>query len=132
MSANRPAQIRPLTLAELVVLLLVAWTLWAMSAHARLVPLKTAPLVTGSQFQSHPPHACSMGSMHSAVDDTLDGTSVNPTANSRLDRTWAHGVSSRHAVAGRDSGTLARREHKTFRNHTIVTVRTRNGDREGS
>jgi hypothetical protein len=58
MSNSRPARTRPLTVAELLVLLLVAWALWATSASAQLGPIKTAPIATGSPVRGSLPHAC--------------------------------------------------------------------------
>lgn len=104
MSANRPAQIRPLTLAELVVLILLACAIWAMGAHAQLVPIKTAPIATGSQFQLYPSHARGMGGVSLAVDDTLGDALVNPATATRVDGTWAYSAPSHYTITGDDGG----------------------------
>ncbi|MFB6097556.1 MAG: hypothetical protein ABEK84_00265 [Salinibacter sp.] len=104
MSANRPAQVRPLTFGEIVVLLLVAWALWATCAQAQLVPIKTAPIATGSQFQIHPAQTRGMGGLSLAVDDTLGDPFVNPATASRLNGTWAYSAPSHYTITGPDGG----------------------------
>jgi len=104
MSANRPAQIRPITVAELVVLILLAWAIWTVGAYAQLVPIKTAPIATGSQFQLYPSHARGMGGVSIAVDDTLGDAFVNPAAAARLDGTWAYSAPSHYTITGEDGG----------------------------
>lgn len=71
MPPTRPTRTRPLTLSELIVLLLVAWALWAMRAHGQLISGKTAPL---------------------AVDDTPGDAFVSPASASRLSGMWAYGA----------------------------------------
>lgn len=104
MPANRPTGIRPLTLSEIVVLLLLAWAIWAMGAHAQLVPIKTAPVATGSQFQLYPSQARGMGAVSLAVDDTLSDAFENPATAARLDGTWAFSVPSYYTITGPDGG----------------------------
>lgn len=104
MSVNNPTRPRPLTLGEIVVLLLVVWALWAMGAHAQVVPIKTAPVATGSQFQLHPSQARGMGGVHLAVDDTLGDAFVNPATAARLDGTWAYSAPSHYTITGPDGG----------------------------
>jgi len=104
MLPDRPARARPLTLGELVVLLFVAWALWAMGAHAQLVPVKTAPVATGSQFQLYPSHARGMGGVHLAVDDTLGDAFVNPATAARLNGTWAFSAPSHYTITEADGG----------------------------
>jgi hypothetical protein len=104
MLPDRPTRVRPLTLGEFVVLILVAWALWAMSAHAQLVPIKTAPVATGSQFQLYPSHARGMGGVYLAVNDTLGDAFVNPATASRLDGTWAFSAPSHYTITGPDGG----------------------------
>ncbi|MFB6274176.1 MAG: hypothetical protein ABEL51_14910 [Salinibacter sp.] len=104
MLPDRPIRVRPLTLGELVVLILVVWALWAMSTHAQLVPIKTAPVATGSQFQLYPSHARGMGGVHLAVDDTLGDAFVNPAMAARLDGTWAYSAPSHYTITERDGG----------------------------
>jgi len=101
MSVNNPTRPRPLTLGEIVVLLLVVWALWAMGAHAQVVPIRTAPVATGSQFQFHPSRARGMGGVHLAVDDTLGdafATRRRPPGWTRRGRTRRSASSSRTAA----------------------------------
>jgi len=78
MSVNRPVRSRPLTLGELVVLILVAWALWAMSAHAQVGPVEISPVATGSTVHLCPPHAHSTGDVPRAIDGTLGDPVVAP------------------------------------------------------
>ena len=104
MFSSGPIQVRPLTLAESIVLLLVLWALWTMGASAQVIPIKTAPVATGSQFQLHPSHARGMGGVHLAVDDTLGDAFVNPATAARLDGTWAYSAPTHYTITGRDGG----------------------------
>jgi len=76
-----------------------------MGAYGQLIPLKTAPIATGSQFQLYPSHARGMGGVTLAVDDTQGDAFVNPAMAARLNGTWAFSAPpttrSRGATAGR-------------------------------
>ena len=102
--SNPPTRIRPLTPSELIVLILVAWALWGMTAHAQLVPVKTVPLATGSQFQLYPSETRGMGGVTLAVDDTLGDAFVNPATAHRLDGTWAYSAPSHYTITENDGG----------------------------
>ncbi len=56
-------------------------------AHGRLIPLKTAPIASGSQFQLCPSHARGTGGVTLAVDDTLGDAFVNLAMAARLNGT---------------------------------------------
>lgn len=75
-----------------------------MTAHAQLVPIKTVPLATGSQFQLYPSEARGMGGVTLAVDDTLGDAFVNPATASRLDGTWAYSAPSHYTITENDGG----------------------------
>jgi hypothetical protein len=82
-----------------------------MGAYGQLIPLKTAPIATGSQFQLYPSHARGMGGVTLAVDDTQGDAFVNPAMAARLNGTWAENqyvtplggrqLTGRWALAGR-------------------------------
>jgi len=102
MAFNRPTGIRPITVGEILVLLLVAWALWAMSASAQLIPLKTAPIATGSQFQRHPSEVRGMGDVSLAVDDTLGDAFQNPAMTARLEGGRVFSAPAYYTITGRD------------------------------
>lgn len=71
-------------------------------ARAQLIPIKTAPIATGSQFQLYPSHARGMGGLSIAVNDSLGDAFVNPAKATRLDGTWAFSAPSYYTITGPD------------------------------
>jgi hypothetical protein len=102
MPFDRLTRVRPLTFGEIIVLILVAWALWAMSAHAQLIPLKTAPIATGSQFQRYPSEVRGMGGVSLAVDDTLGDAFENPAMTARLEGARVFSAPAYYTITGRD------------------------------
>ncbi|MFB6230208.1 MAG: hypothetical protein ABEL04_03540 [Salinibacter sp.] len=104
MSWTRPIDgPRSLLCCVFVLVLLVGGT-WGGETRAQLVPVKTVPVATGSQFQLHPSHARGMGDVRLAVEDTLGDAFVNPATVARLDGTWAFSAPSHYTITGEDGG----------------------------
>jgi hypothetical protein len=98
-------------------LCIVACLVWGTTgASAQLIPIKTAPVATGSQFQIAPAQRYGMGNVTLAVDDPLGDVFVNPATASRLRGTHTFAAPTHYAVTGRDgsastasAGVVARR-----------------------
>lgn len=68
------------------VLFLLGGAVWAAgSVSAQLIPVKTAPVATGSQFRVVPGDRYGMGGVSIAVRDLLGDAFVNPAKAARLE-----------------------------------------------
>lgn len=94
---------RTLPLLKRISVLLLAWLLWGNGeAVAQLIPIRTAPVATGSQFQLFPAERHGMGDVSIAVDDPLGDAFVNPAKAGRLNDTWTFTSPTHYTVSGPD------------------------------